>query len=107
MPIYELLRRRGDFTPEEVTILGNVFENVLQTLGLVNRKDSMTELVAKKVVELATSGVRDPARLRALTLQAFTRQQQQQIQPKQARSVGAWSRISHWCKAHLNPRKIG
>jgi hypothetical protein len=38
-------------------------------------------MVAKKVIELAKAGVRDPVRLKALTLQAFA-QQQQQIQRK-------------------------
>jgi len=61
-------------------MLGKVFEDLLQTLGLVDRQDSMTEMVAKKLVELATSGIRDPARLKALTIQAFTQQQQQQQQ---------------------------
>jgi hypothetical protein len=37
-------------------------------------------MVAMKVVELATAGVRDPERLKALTIQAFTQQQQQQQQ---------------------------
>jgi hypothetical protein len=66
----------------------------------------MTEMVAKKLVELATAGMRDPDRLKALTVQAFTQQQQQQIQAKQdeARSGGAWGRISHWWKT-LNPKK--
>jgi hypothetical protein len=107
MPIYEILRRQGVFAPDEVAMLGRVFEDVLRTLGLVDRKDSMTEMVAKKLVELATAGIRDPDRLKALTIQAFTQQQQQQIQPKQgeARSVGAWSRITHWCKTHLHPRR--
>ena len=77
MPIYPLLRRQDDFTPEEVTVLGNVFEDVLQTLGLVDRKDPMTEMVEKKVIELATAGIREPDRLKALTIQAFTQQQQQ------------------------------
>jgi hypothetical protein len=83
MPIYELLRRQDVFTPEEVTVLGNVFEDVLRTLGLVDRKDPMTEMVAKKVVELAMAGIREPNRLTALTIQAFT-QQQQQEQAKRA-----------------------
>jgi hypothetical protein len=107
MPIYELLRRQGVFEPDEVAMLGGVFEDVLKSLGLADRKDPITNMVAKKLAELATSGMRDPARLRALTIQAFTQQQQQQIQPKRhkAGSLGAWSRISHWCKTHLNPRK--
>jgi hypothetical protein len=80
MPIYEIMRRQGMFAPEEVAMLGKVFEDLLQTLGLVDRQDPMTEMVAKKLVELATSGIRDPARLKALTIQAFTQQQQQQQQ---------------------------
>jgi hypothetical protein len=83
MPIYELLQRQGVFTPEELTVLSNVFEDVLATLGLVDRKDPMTELVAKKVIELATAGTREPNRLRALTLGAFT-QEEQQPQVKRA-----------------------
>jgi hypothetical protein len=80
MPIYELLKSQGSFEPEEVAMLGSVFEEVLQTLGLVDRQDLATEMVAKKVVELAKAGVRDRDRLKALTVQAFTQQQQQQIQ---------------------------
>src|SRR5262249_22027965 len=72
MPIHELLRRQDVFTPEEVTVLGNAFEDVLQTLGLIDRKDPMTETVAKKLVDLATAGVRDPERLKHLTVQAFS-----------------------------------
>jgi len=63
-------------------MLGSVFEEVLQTLGLVDRQDLATEMVAKKLIELAKAGVRDPDRLKALTVQAFT-QQQQQRQPIQ------------------------
>jgi hypothetical protein len=43
----------------------------LQTLGLVDRKDAMTAMVAKKLFELAEAGVREPVRLKALTVQAF------------------------------------
>jgi hypothetical protein len=77
MAIYELLRGQGVFAPEEVAMLGNVFEDVLQTLGLVDRKDLTAEMVAKCLVEHAKTGIRDPARLTALTIQAFSRQQQQ------------------------------
>jgi hypothetical protein len=75
VPSYEILRRQGVFAPDEVAMLGNVFQDVLRTLELVDRKDPMTEMVAKKLVELATPGLRDPARLKALTIQAFTQQQ--------------------------------
>jgi len=94
VPIYELIARQGVFTPEEVTMLANVFEDVLRTLGLVDRKDPMTEMVAKKLIELATPGMRDPVRLKALTIQAFTQQQQQQISTRFAR------------REHLSPSSV-
>jgi hypothetical protein len=82
VPIVELLRKHGSFEPEEVAILGKVFDEVLQTLGLVDREDPLTVMVAKSLLEYAKAGLRDPDRLKALTVQAFTQQQQQQIQRK-------------------------
>ena len=70
MPIHRLVKT-GTFEPEQVTILGDVFEDVLRALGLVDRHDPLTEMVAKKVIELAQTGERDPARLKHLTLEAF------------------------------------
>jgi len=75
MPIYALLRNQGVFTPEEIIVLGNVFEDVLQTLGLVDRNDPLAEMIAKKVVEFATAGIREPDRLKAVTIQAFVHRQ--------------------------------
>jgi hypothetical protein len=71
VPIYELLQRQGAFAPEEVEALGQVFADVLNTIGLVDRQDPLTAAVAQKVVELAMAGVRDPERLKRLTVQAF------------------------------------
>jgi hypothetical protein len=77
MPTYKLLRRQDVFTPEELTVLSNVFEDVLSTLGIIDRKDSMIELVAKKVIELAAAGILEPNRLKALALEAFTPEEEQ------------------------------
>jgi len=71
MPIFDLLNSQGSFEPEEVAKLGQVFEDVLQTLGLVDRKDAMTAMVAKKLFELAEAGAREPVRFKALTVQPF------------------------------------
>ena len=71
VPIYEILRKQGVFDPEEVAMLGNVFEEVLKVLGLVDRQDPLTLAVAQKIIELRTRGVRDPERLKSLTVQAF------------------------------------
>jgi hypothetical protein len=70
MPIYELLKRQGSFEPEQVAMLCTVFEDVLQTIGLVDRQDAMAEMVAKKLIGIAAAGVREPDRLKHLVVQA-------------------------------------
>jgi hypothetical protein len=52
-------------------MMGGVFEDVLKTLGLVDRKDPVTELIAHRVIELVQSGERDPVRLKQLALEAI------------------------------------
>jgi hypothetical protein len=51
-------------------MMGDVFEDVLKTLGLVDREDPVTTLIAHKIVELVQIGERDPGRLKQLTIQA-------------------------------------
>ena len=71
MPIRQLLDRNA-FNPEEVTILRDVFEDTLRALKLVDRSDPVTSLIAKKIIELARRGERDPARLRQAAVGAFS-----------------------------------
>jgi hypothetical protein len=75
--IDEFLRKQSVFAPDEVAMLGKVFEDVLQALGLVDRKDLTAEVVAKCLVGHARTGIRDPDQLTALTIQTFTQQQRE------------------------------
>jgi hypothetical protein len=59
------------FQPEHISVMGHVFEDVLRTIGGVNRQDPLAEKIAKKVIELAQTGDCDPLRLKELTLKAF------------------------------------
>ena len=68
MAIYRLLRRHV-FEPEDLRLLGIVYEDVLKVLGLVDRKDPATEMIAKRLVELAQTGERDPQCLKDLTIE--------------------------------------
>jgi hypothetical protein len=70
MPIRRLIEP-GVFAPEEVALMGNVFEDVLKELGLVDREDPLVSLIAHTVVELVQSGERDPVRLKQLTIAAI------------------------------------
>jgi hypothetical protein len=68
MAIYRLLRR-GVFEPDDVRLLATVYEKVLGTVGVVDRKDPRAELIAKKVVQLAQAGERDPECLKDLAIE--------------------------------------
>jgi hypothetical protein len=68
MPIGPLLQHDHAFTPEDVTVLSDAFEDTLRALKLVDRKDQLTITVAKLIIEFAKQGERDPVRLRDLAL---------------------------------------
>ena len=71
MPIREMLKRQEFLEPKETAILCEVFEDVLKTLRIVDRQDVLTTLIARKLIELARAGERDPRRLKQKTLRAF------------------------------------
>jgi hypothetical protein len=63
VPIYRLLKGSA-FGPNEIEVLSNAFEEALRELNLVDRSDPATELVLKRIIDLARRGERDPVRLR-------------------------------------------
>jgi hypothetical protein len=64
VPIRQILAKDyGAFSPEDVETLAAAFEAALGNLGLVDRNDPATELVAQVVIRLAKEGERDPKRL--------------------------------------------
>jgi hypothetical protein len=70
VPIVQLLRN-GHFTPEDITALTVAFENALLTLGINDRTHPTVLLVAKRVIEVARQGERDPATLGTAVLESF------------------------------------
>jgi hypothetical protein len=55
-----MLKRQGFLEPKEAAALCEVFDDVLTTLGIVDRHDILTTLIARKLVELASAGERSP-----------------------------------------------
>ena len=70
MAIYRLLKNRA-FGPDEIRVLSTAYEETLRTLRL-DRSDPATEMIAKKIIELAQRGERDPARLREHALRCLS-----------------------------------
>ncbi len=67
MALYRLLQNSA-FGPDEINRMTMAYDDVLRLLGFVDRNDAITEIVAKKVIEIAQTGERDPLRIRARTI---------------------------------------
>jgi hypothetical protein len=62
MAIYRLLQF-APFDPEMIVSMTAAYESALRVLRLSDRQDPITELVAKKIIEVTQVGERDPARI--------------------------------------------
>jgi hypothetical protein len=49
------------------------YESCLQTLGLADRSDPVTEVIAKQIIEIAQTGERDPTVMGKQVAEAFQR----------------------------------
>jgi hypothetical protein len=67
MAIYRLLQN-SPLGPEEIAILTDAYERTLRTLSVVDRNDPLTEMIARKVIELGQRGVREAKQLSELAI---------------------------------------
>jgi hypothetical protein len=73
-PIARCVREFGGaFGPEEIAIISATYEAVLAQLSLSDRGGVAALTVAKRIIELASDGERDPNRLRAATLASVSK----------------------------------
>ena len=59
------------FDPQTLCAMGSAFDRVCKVLGLVDRIDGMTEIVAMRVIEQVRMGVRDPEKVATNVLAAY------------------------------------
>ena len=71
MAIYRLLKNRA-FGPDEIEVLTTAYEEALRALRLKDRADPATEMIARKIIELAQCGERDPVRLREHAIRSLS-----------------------------------
>jgi hypothetical protein len=62
MAIYRLLQQTA-FSPEDITLLVKAYEDCLAALKLPNEVTPRTETVAKAVIEIAQTGIRNPGEI--------------------------------------------
>jgi hypothetical protein len=62
MPINRLLKG-SNLSAAEIETLNRAFDLALKKLGLVDRNDPITEMVAAKIMAVAQRGLRDPVEI--------------------------------------------
>jgi hypothetical protein len=67
MAIYRLLKN-STLEPEEISRITEAYEQTLRTLSLKDRDDPLTEMIARKIIKLAKTGVHDTTQLSVLTI---------------------------------------
>jgi hypothetical protein len=71
MPIVRLLEYEA-FSPEDISVITDAFESAVSVLRLTDRDDTETvERLARKIIECAQTGERDPLRLRSYAIKAL------------------------------------
>jgi hypothetical protein len=70
MPITPFLRGQA-FDPETVEVMARAFVSTCEALGLTDRTDAMTKLVAERIIELAQRGFKNPFALHVAAMQEF------------------------------------
>jgi hypothetical protein len=63
MAIYRLIAN-GSFEPEEIELMTAAYEAALSDLGIADRDDPITEIVARAIVQITSRGERDPAAMK-------------------------------------------
>ena len=72
MPLTPYLQGAA-FDSQTIATMTEAFEEVLRRLGLRDRNDPVTEIIARRIIACAQQGERDPARLCELALSSLNR----------------------------------
>jgi hypothetical protein len=69
MAIFRLLENSAlGLGPKEVSCIIAAYEQALHSLCVKDRDDPLTEMIAKKIIKIAQTGVHDAAQLSALAI---------------------------------------
>ena len=72
MTIHRLLQHSA-FNQDDIDRMVAAYEHCVQTLGLADRSDPVTERIAKQIVEIVQTGERDPVVIGTQALEALQR----------------------------------
>jgi hypothetical protein len=70
MAIYKLIAN-GSFGPDEIEVMKTAYEAALVDVGVSDRNDPITELIAKTIINVTATGERDPSQVMERALNAL------------------------------------
>jgi hypothetical protein len=70
MPINRVLQG-SSLEPDEIRVLNDAYEDALRALYLIDRNDPVTEIVARKIIQVGQSGARDPHEIAGMAIKAL------------------------------------
>ena len=70
MTIHRLLQHSA-FNHDDIDRMVAAYEHCLDALGLADRSDPVTELIARQIIEITQTGERDPIVIGAQVLKAL------------------------------------
>lgn len=73
MPITPFPQERHAFEPDDVKAMSEAFTDVCDALGLKERDDPATRIIARRIIDHAERGVRSRSSLRHLVLEEYPR----------------------------------
>jgi hypothetical protein len=68
LAIYRLLQN-SPLGPDELKRLTDAYERTLIALRLKDRDDPLTQIIAKKIIEVGQTGLKDPAQISARAIE--------------------------------------
>lgn len=67
MAIYRLLKN-CTMEPNEISRISEDYEEALRILCVKDRDDPLTEMIAKRIIKIAQTGIKDAAQISALAI---------------------------------------
>ena len=68
MAIYGILQN-SPLGPEDLRRLTDAYEHTLRALSVKDRNDPLAEFIAKKIIEIGQTGLKDPEKISARAIQ--------------------------------------
>ena len=68
MAIYRLLQN-VPLGPEEIRRLTDAYEHTLSVLSVKDRNDPLAEFIARKIIEIGQTGLKDPTQISARAIE--------------------------------------